>query len=118
MDLIATYPIVAILIALLTGGAGTALLSRLMMSKKDEADVARDLYSALSAQVTSLSARVESLQNTVDDWRTKYFALLEKHATSNWKIDELECENVRLRAELDLINPKPALYSGPHFKSE
>lgn len=106
MDLIATYPIVFIIGALLTGGVGTHFVGRLFMSKKDEADVARDLYSALSAQVTSLSARVESLQSTVDDWRSKYFKLLEE-------CTELKIENARLRAEVDLINPKPALYRDP-----
>jgi hypothetical protein len=106
MELIATHPTLFILGALLSGGVGTHFIGRFFMSKKDEADVARDLYSALSAQVTSLSNRVESLQHTVDDWRGKYFKLLEDYT-------ELKIENTRLRAELDLINPKPALYRDP-----
>ena len=103
MDLIAAHPFLSVLLTLLASSTGTFFLSRLFMSKKEAADVARDLYSALSAQVTSLSARVDSLQHTVDDWRTKYYTLLEECTT-------LKLENARLRAEIDLLNPKPALY--------
>lgn len=131
MDLIATYPIAAILIALLSGGAGTLLLSRFMMSKKDAADVATQLYTAMQGQLTAMQGHVTALQSTIDDWKGKYYHLLEECNTVKLEnqqmvaqigelmieCNELKVENQQLRAEIDLINPKPALYQG-HAKPE
>jgi cell shape-determining protein MreC len=113
MDQISAHPIIAILVTLLASSTGTFFLSRFFMSKKDAADVATSLFNALSAQVTALSARVESLQHTVDDWRTKYFQLLEECADLKIECADLKHENGRLKAEINLINPKPALYREP-----
>ena len=129
MDLIATYPLVALLIALLSGGTVTLLLSRLMMSKKDAADVATQLYTAMSGQLTAMQGHVTALQSTVDEWKGKYYEVLERCGTVELENQNLVCqvselmvecnelrqENRTLRAEIDLINPKPALFEPTNF---
>lgn len=110
MDQISAHPILALLVTVLASSSGTFFLSKFFMSKKDAADVATALFNALSAQVTALSARVESLQNTVDGWRTKYFELAAECSSLKIECSELKHENGRLVAELNLINPKPALF--------
>ena len=88
---------VQIIGAMLTGGAVTKLIDRFWLSKKEETDAARDLREELRKALELTNDRMDRLQRDVDEWRGKYFTLLEDH--------------IRLRAEMDLINPKPALYT-------
>jgi CRISPR/Cas system-associated endonuclease Cas1 len=95
---------VQMVVALLSGSLLTQLLQRFWLSRKEETDVAHQLREEMRVALKETSDRLDRMQRELDDWRAKYFNLLEEHTT-------LKIENRTLRAELDLINPKPALYT-------
>lgn len=93
-----------LLLALLTGGGATQLINRFWLSKKEETDAAHQLRDELRQGLAQLTTRVDKLQREADEWRERYFKLLQEHT-------DLSIQYQRVRAELDLINPKPALYT-------
>ncbi len=97
------HPYLTILGALISGGILQWLLNRFWLSKKEEADVAKQLRDEMRQYITDFDNRLGKMQSELDDWRTKYFQLLEEHTG-------LKLENMKLRAELDLMNPKPVFY--------
>ena len=103
MEAATQHPLLTILLALISGGVITWLLNRFWLSKKEETDVARQLRDEMRQQLTEFDSRLTKLQTELDDWRVKYFKLLEEHTA-------LKLENMKLRAELDLLNPKPVHY--------
>jgi hypothetical protein len=103
MDQLQHYPLLTVLGSLLSGGILQWLLNRFWLSRKEETDVARELRDEMRKQLAEFDNRLSKLQTELDDWRVKYFKLLEEHTV-------LKLENIRLSAELNLINPKPVLY--------
>jgi regulator of replication initiation timing len=89
--------------ALLTGGLLNHLFTRFWLTRKEETDVAKQLRDEMRQYITDFDGRLTKMQAELDDWRTKYFKLLEDHTA-------LKLENMTLRAELDQINPKPVFY--------
>lgn len=90
--------------SLISGGILQWLLNRFWLTRKEETDVAKELRAELRGEMEKLNTRVDELQTKVDAWREKYFHLLKEYTGR-------ELEVMKLRAELDLINPKPAFYS-------
>lgn len=87
----------------LTGGVALWLLNKFWLTKKEETDVAKELRDEMRKYLADYDARLTKLQNELDASRVRFFTLLEEHTA-------LKLENMRLRAELDLINPKPVFY--------
>lgn len=72
-------PAVIALVGTLCGGVGLKLTEWLLTRGKTNVEDARAIREELRLQVTSQKAEIDQLEKEVDDWREKYFALLQDY---------------------------------------
>ena len=73
-------PIIALL-GTIFGGAGLEFIKRWLGKAKDKDDTATALRNELRGELTSLKQELAEVEKELDDWKAKYYDVVEKYLT-------------------------------------
>lgn len=95
-----TIPILALL-GTLFGGAGLEFVKRWLGKAKETNDIATNLRNELRGELTALKLEMEATEKESNEWRARYYEVLEKYLTVKIQYDN----SVRLLRENSLTVP-------------
>jgi ABC-type phosphate transport system auxiliary subunit len=97
-----TSIVVTVIASALGGGTAGIMLNKIVMGKKDAADIAQGMAKQLFDQVQTLSLKIEKLENNEHEMRIK--------------IIEFTADNKKLRNEMDIKEKQHTVEKGEWTK--
>lgn len=82
-----TVPIIA-LIGTVLGGVGLKIIEHILSRGKTRDDTASQLRGELRAEVESLRQEIHKVESDVEQWREKYYLLLEQFLVMKLKLEQ------------------------------
>ena len=106
------------LIAALGGGFGVKFLDLLLARIRSNDEDRLETRKAIRADLEKMSARVDALQASLDEWKTKYYELREENTRLTAKYTELQgdydmlkLEKTRMQTEITDLQRQVAVLS-------
>lgn len=88
------------LIAALGGGAVVKLIEIFFIPKASKEDFATKLRDELRTDIKSLRAEITRLQTDLDEWKKKYYDIIDRYSILNGKYNDLLLKYEDLSEEL------------------
>lgn len=82
-----TVPIIA-LIGTVLGGVGLKIIEHILSRGKTRDDTASQLRGELRTEVESLRQEIHKVESDVEQWREKYYLLLEQFLVMKLKLEQ------------------------------
>ena len=100
-------PIIA-LVGTIFGGAGLEFIKRWLGKAKERDDTATALRNELRGELTSIKQELANVEKELDEWKTKYYDVVEKYLTVKIQYENLmrQMNANRLEETTDIITPK------------
>jgi uncharacterized protein (DUF3084 family) len=81
-------PIIALL-GTIFGGAGLEFIKRWLGKAKEKDDTATNLRNELRTELTALKAEMAAVEKELDEWKAKYYDVVEKYLTVKIQYENL-----------------------------
>lgn len=81
-------PIIA-LVGTMFGGAGLEFIKRWLGKAKERDDTATALRNELRGELTSIKQELAAVEKELDEWKTKYYDVVEKYLTVKIQYENL-----------------------------
>ncbi len=88
---------IQIVIALITGGALTAIINKLLFSKKDVADIGLELVKEMYRQHEDMRAKINEISKELQHYENQYKGLLKQHNELQLKYNTLKKDFDKLK---------------------
>lgn len=82
-------PALLALIGTIFGGAGLKLVEGLLNKSKTQTDVAAQIRAELRTDVQALRDEIRKVETELDEWKTKYYDLLDQFYKKGIKPDDI-----------------------------
>lgn len=85
-----TNPAFLALLGTILGGVGLKVVEHLLQRSKTEVDLAAALRKELRDEVNTLRAELKAVEKDLDDWKAKYYALMQDLFNCKGEFAELD----------------------------
>lgn len=109
-------PIIALL-GTLFGGAGLEFIKRWLGKAKEKDDTATALRNELRGELTSLKQELAAVEKELDEWKAKYYDVVEKYLTVKIQYENLlrqMSEQKKVEEPTEIVLPQTALDTKPN----
>lgn len=80
---------VFVLAGTIFSGVGLEIVRRLLGRAKEKDDTATEFRKELRGELTSIKSELDTVEKELDEWKGKYYALLQQYIEVKGQLDEM-----------------------------